>query len=147
MTLKQELMLAYALAGILLVVGVFSYAAYSAEPPDEPLRIMYQTVAGKVLFNHKAHFSPTHFGISCQDCHHHPYGEPELRSCVDCHQVVAEESGVPEACLGCHHIDLIRDVEISKSSDATHGQCWDCHDEYGAGPGAGSENCSGCHVL
>jgi hypothetical protein len=143
MTQKQEFKLAYALAGILLVVGIFSYAAYSAEPPDTPLRVMYQTVAGKVLFDHKAHFSPEHFGVSCQDCHHHPYDEPDLRSCVVCHQVVEEESGVPEACLDCHDIDEIEGMEMSKSSDAAHGQCIDCHDEYEAGP----VDCNGCHVL
>ncbi len=151
MTPKQEFKLAYALAGILLVVGIFSYAAYSAEPPEEPLRIMYQTVAGKVLFDHKAHFSAEHFGIDCQDCHHHPHqkksryphDDPNMRACVDCHQVVEEEPGVPETCFQCHGIDNVEGTKMSKSSDAAHGQCIGCHDEYEAGP----VDCNGCHVL
>ena len=71
MTPKKELQLAYRLAGILLVVGILSYIAASfAEPPVPPLRVMYTTVAGNVLFNHKTHFSPGEYSVSCQDCHH-----------------------------------------------------------------------------
>ena len=143
MTPKKELHLAYALAGILLVVGALSYAAYSPEPPEQPDRIMYQTVAGKVLFNHKAHFAPEQYGVSCEDCHHHPAAEPSLQACSDCHQVVEEDQGVPDACLECHAIEEIEGTEIIKSSDAAHTQCIGCHTEYEAGPA----DCSECHVL
>ncbi len=143
MTPKKELQLAYALAGVLLIVGIFSYAAFSAEPPDQPLRIMYRTVAGKVLFDHKAHFSPGQYGVSCEDCHHHPTDDPDFRACSVCHQVVEEGMGVPEACLDCHDSDEIEGTEMGKSSDAAHGQCIECHKAYEAGP----VDCSGCHVM
>ena len=55
MTSKKELKLAYALAIILLIVGVLSYAAFSEKVPEEPIRLMFKCVAGKVLFDHKIH--------------------------------------------------------------------------------------------
>ena len=124
MTSKRELKLAYALAGILLVVGIFSYAAFSAVQPDQPLRVMYSTVAGKVLFNHKAHFSPDGYGISCRDCHHHPAEDDiDLQSCSDCHQAVGKDQSVPKTCLDCHDSSDIEGTKIIKSADAAHGQC------------------------
>jgi len=48
---KKELRIAYGLAVILLIVGVISYAAFSAKVPEEPIRLMFQTAAGKVLFH------------------------------------------------------------------------------------------------
>ena len=44
--------IAYILIIVLLFVGVISYAAFPAKTPDEPIRLMYKTVAGKVLFDH-----------------------------------------------------------------------------------------------
>jgi hypothetical protein len=144
MTPKKELKLAYALAGILLIVGILSYAASSAEPPDQPLRIMYQTVAGKVLFDHKAHFSPGQYGASCEDCHHH-YEDADYRSCDVCHQEAPADSAysVPATCLECHNADShphpFEEPDYS-SCDACHQEvpadseysvpeaCLDCHD-------------------
>jgi hypothetical protein len=34
-------------------------------------------------------------------------------------------------------------MEMSKSSDAAHSQCIECHEAYGAGP----IDCNGCHVM
>ncbi|MGD2009937.1 MAG: hypothetical protein PVI76_02510, partial [Desulfobacterales bacterium] len=70
----KELQLAYRLAITLFVVGVagYAYTAFSAKPPGEPIRVMYKTTAGKVLFDHKTHSADAGYGISCYDCHHHP---------------------------------------------------------------------------
>ncbi len=147
MTPKKELKLAYALAGILLAVGILSYilssAISSAKPSEKPLRIMFQTVTGNVLFNHKAHYSPEGYGISCQDCHHHPGGDDtDYRACSDCHQGTKGDQAPPKACLDCHDADEIEGVEMSTSSDAAHSQCIGCHKDFGAGP----VDCNGCHV-
>jgi hypothetical protein len=134
---KKELQLAYALAGILLVVGILSYAASSAQPPVPPLRIVYQTVAGRVLFDHKAHFSPGDYSVSCQDCHH------DLRTYDDYNQVGGENRSVPEAGIESADAGKIEDVEVFKSGDEAHELCIGCHEEYEAGP----VDCQGCHVM
>jgi len=146
MTPKKELQLAYGMVIILLVVGFLSYTAFPAKTPEEPVRIMYKVVAGKVLFDHKTHTSDTGYGISCKDCHHHPESDEEaaLMACGDCHQAPKEGAQVPQSCSDCHEPDEIEDAEMSKTSDAFHSQCESCHQDAGAGP---EENrCSWCHV-
>ncbi|MBT8356986.1 MAG: cytochrome c family protein [Deltaproteobacteria bacterium] len=146
MTSKQELRLAYALAVILFVVGVLSYAmtAFSAKTPDIPMRLMFKGVAGKVLFDHKTHTEDAGYGIACVECHHHPEeGEEDYRACVDCHSLAEKEDALPEACGDCHEADEIEDSEITKRVDAFHMQCINCHKENEAGP----EKCASCHVI
>ena len=91
MTPKREMKIAYIIIIVLLFVGVISYAAFPAKAPEEPVRVMYKVVAGKVLFDHKAHTAESGYGLSCTDCHHHPEDEEEsLIACGDCHQIPAE---------------------------------------------------------
>ena len=125
---KIELKLAYGLAICFLVVGVLSYAAFSAKTPDEPIRLMFDVVAGKVLFDHKTHYSDTGYGISCGDCHH-TLSEDEYddaQSCSECHDPVEG------------------DEETPKRADAFHRQCGGCHEGYGAGPL--EKDCNACHI-
>jgi len=148
MTPKQELRLAYALATILFVVGVLSYAmtAFSAKTPDSPMRLMFKGMAGKVLFTHKTHTEDSGYGIACGECHHHPEDkedETEVRACGDCHSLAEKEDALPEACADCHEADEIEDSEITKRVDAFHFQCINCHKENEAGP----EKCESCHVM
>jgi hypothetical protein len=148
MTSKKELKLAYGLAIILLVLGVISYAAFPAKTPEEPVRIMYKIVAGKVLFDHKTHTSESGYGLSCNDCHHHPEDEDEsLRACGDCHQIPAEGEAAPQACNDCHEPDEIEDTEITKRADAFHSQCEECHKESDIGPIEDDARCSWCHFM
>ena len=92
MTTKKELQLAYRLAGILLVVGILSYITASfAAPPVPPYRVMYRSVTGNVLFDHKAHFSPGDYSVSCQDCHH------DSRTLEDYIQGKGEDRSISEA--------------------------------------------------
>jgi len=145
MTPKKELQLAYGLIIILFLVGVISYAGFPAKTPDQPVRIMYKGVAGKVLFDHKTHASEAGYGLSCSDCHHHPEDEDtSLRACGDCHQALVEGQEFPESCTECHEPDEIEDSEIIKKTDAFHSQCEECHQESGAGPE--KNRCSWCHV-
>ncbi len=151
MSLKKELKLAYGLAIILLVVGVISYAAFPAKAPEEPVRIMYKVVAGKVLFDHKAHTAESGYGLSCRDCHHHPEDpedeEDSLLACGDCHQIPAEGEAVPQACDECHEPDEIEDSEMTKRADAFHSQCEECHKDSDIGPVEDDERCSWCHFM
>jgi hypothetical protein len=146
MNSHRELKLVYGLAILLFVVGIFSYAitAFSAKPPDDPIRIMYQTAAGKVLFDHKTHYAPTGYAVSCYDCHHHPpEDEMALRACGDCHTLPENRELAVETCIECHDEDIMDYVDMLKRADAFHVQCVDCHNAVGAGP----VDCNSCHVL
>jgi hypothetical protein len=125
---KIELKLAYGLAICSLFVGVLCYAAFPAKTSDEPVRLMFDVAAGKVLFDHKTHYADTGYGISCGDCHH-TLDEDEYadaQSCSECHDPVEG------------------DEEMPKRADAFHQQCTGCHEGYGAGPL--EKECSACHV-
>jgi Zn finger protein HypA/HybF involved in hydrogenase expression len=121
MTSKGEQSLALALAAILLVVGIVCYAAFAQKAPEEPVRLMFKTTAGKVLFDHKTHVSDDGYAIACDDCHH-------------------EEQDETMSCSGewCHGPD-----SDPKRGDALHMNCKGCHEDMGAGP----VECAACHVL
>lgn len=149
MTPKRDLQIAYILIVVFFFVGVISYAAFPAKTPDEPIRLMYKTVAGKVLFDHKTHYTESGYALACNECHHHPE-EPEdeeeaLVKCGYCHQVPAEGQTYPESCLDCHEAEDLEESEMIKTSDAFHSQCESCHQEVEAGPE--EERCSWCHVM
>ena len=125
MALKKEQQFALVAAVILLLVGIISYSAFSAKVPEQPVRIMFDSIAGKVLFSHKTHLDDTGYGISCGDCHHMlEEGDTEAQTCLECHELVSEDEDVP------------------KRSEAFHLQCIGCHEEIEAGP----MECDMCHV-
>mgnify|MGYP000309588733 CR=1 FL=1 len=143
MTSKKELQLAYRLAIILFLVGAISYAAIPAKSMDQPVRVMFTSAAGKVLFHHKTHFGDTGFGVSCNDCHHHPGDETGNRACGDCHGKAEEIEAVQQTCEECHEPEDVDLETVPGRADAFHTQCIACHQEYEAGP----EECSQCHVM
>jgi len=126
---KLQLKLAYGLAIYLLFVGVLCYAAFPAKTPAEPVRLMFDVTAGKVLFDHKTHSADTGYGLSCGDCHH---------------TLSEDEYADAGSCTECHDPDE-GDEEIPKRADAFHQQCTGCHEGYGAGPL--EKECSACHVM
>jgi len=124
---RKELKLAYVLAIGLLAVGAVCYAAFAVQPPDEPLRLMFRTTAGKVLFDHKVHHSVSGYGVSCGDCHH---------------TLSEDEYEDAQSCSECHDPDE-GDEEVPKRADAFHQQCIGCHEQFEAGP----IECAQCHVM
>ena len=122
MTSKNEQALAFALAAILLVVGVVCYAAFPQESPEEPVRIMFKSTAGKILYDHKTHTADEGYGVACDDCHHEEQEDGSM-SCSgeDCHGPESEPT----------------------RGDALHTNCKGCHEESGAGP----VECAACHVM
>ncbi len=126
---KIELKLAYGLAIYLLFVGVLCYAAFPAKTPAEPVRLMFDVTAGKVLFDHKTHYADNGYGVSCGDCHH---------------TLEEDEYADAQSCSECHDPDE-GDEETPKRADAFHQQCTGCHEGYGAGPL--EKECSACHVM
>ena len=123
---KKEITLAYALAGLLLLVAVVGYAAYPIKLPEPPLRIMFKSIAGNVLLDHREHTSDKGYGIKCTDCHHD----------------IDKEGQKPSPCGECHKAQE-GEGEGPLRSDAFHKQCKGCHEDGGMGP----VNCSACHVL
>lgn len=141
---NKEMRFAVGLAVVLLIIGVFCYAAFSAKAPEEPIRMMFTASAGKVLFQHKIHTVPSGYGASCYDCHHHPEeDEAAIRACGDCHDASGDLEGVMATCMECHYEDEIEGYEISKRGDAFHNQCINCHKDFGNGP----LECTECHVM
>ncbi|MDL2328527.1 cytochrome c family protein [Desulfosarcina sp. OttesenSCG-928-A07] len=148
MTSKKQLLFAYGLAIHLLLVAIICYAAFPVTAPAEPVRIMYQTTAGKVLFDHATHAGATGYSLSCFDCHHHPMGDQNaMTSCSECHPAAVEEGEQPLTCLNCHNGKDIRDTPILSRTDALHKGCTDCHAEFEKGPVMDANSCSRCHVI
>ncbi len=148
MTSKKHRMIVYGVAAHLLFIAIVCYAAFPVEQPETPIRLMYQTNAGKVLFDHQTHTGEKGYSLDCFDCHHHPPDDEEaLVGCGECHLPEPEEGVVPESCLECHDESDVEDSEYPKRADAFHQQCIECHDQYEQGPQSGSENCSKCHVM
>lgn len=144
MTSKRQLFFAYGLAIHLLLVSIICYAAFPPEAPSQPMRAMYRTAAGNVLFDHQTHISEQGYGLACADCHHHPSdAEESLLSCKKCHQTLPDDQGYPESCLDCHDEDEIEDSKVINNVDAAHQQCIGCHEEYEAGP----TECAKCHLV
>ncbi|MBW1720900.1 MAG: cytochrome c3 family protein [Deltaproteobacteria bacterium] len=124
MGVRKEQIVAYWIAGIFFVIGVVCYAAFPEKAPEQPVRIMFKSTGGKVLFSHKVHTSDEGYGIECMDCHHD----------------LEEEGDLPAACGECHEPDS---EDPMKRSDALHTQCIGCHKEEGGGP----VDCNECHML
>ena len=126
MTTKRELQIAYGMAIVLFIAGVLSYTAFSQEPPEQPYRQMFQSSAGKVLFDHQEHLAESGYGIDCMDCHHNLEDDPEGEyNCGECQEAGGDSEDLPNR------------------MDAFHDQCIVCHDDAGAGP----TDCNACHVL
>jgi len=147
MTPKKELQLAKWITVILLGIGILSYGfvAFTTKSKDEPVRVMYKTPGGKVLFDHKTHASETKYGLSCRDCHHHPENEEDaIRSCNFCHVNPDKDQSVNPNCLECHDQEDVEGVETNNLVDSTHsrGECIKCHTEFGKGP----VKCEECHA-
>lgn len=123
MKVQTEQIVAYALGIILLVVGIVCYAAFPVETPDQPIRIMFKSTTGNILFDHKVHAAKSGYGIACSDCHHN----------------LENEGDKPPACGECHEVD---GEDPIKRSDAFHQNCRGCHEDGSAGP----VECSACHV-
>ncbi len=141
MTSKNEVKLAYVLAGIFLVVGVLCYAAFSATPPEEPIRLALQASTGRVVFDHQTHAQD--YGLECGACHHHPMDASETQSCGVCHNL-PEDGSAPSSCLDCHDPEDFDISTVPNRADAFHGQCAGCHLNNGAGPM--KDDCGLCHV-
>lgn len=144
MSSKKERDIAIGLAVVLLIVGVMCYGAFPAKKPDQPIRVFYRTLGGKVLFDHKAHADESGYGVACSDCHHHPEGdEAANRACGTCHPKASGQE-LSQTCLECHDKDEVESTEMMKRADSFHKQCAGCHEQNDSGPKG--QECSLCHL-
>lgn len=89
MTSKKDLQIASLLAVVLFITGITCYAAFPPPSPEEPVRLMFQNVTGKVLFTHGVHSQD--YDLSCVDCHHN-IEDDEVYSRKECHGTTGDES-------------------------------------------------------
>ena len=146
MTSKKELKAAYILAFVLLAVAVLSYTAFSRTAPDDadpPARMMFDCVAGSVMFGHGEHTDDSGYGLECSSCHHHPEDDESAnQACGACHNL-PEDGSLPQSCLECHDEGDFDASVVIKRSEAFHKQCIGCHVENDAGPL--EKDCNLCH--
>lgn len=121
MTLKKDLKITLVLAIVLLITGIVCYASFPPPAPEEPVRLMFQNAAGKVLFGHMTHKAD--YDLSCVDCHHN-IEDDEVYNCSECHEATGDE-------------------DMPGRADAFHDQCKGCHEDAGAGP----VECNSCHAI
>jgi len=137
MDIKKERIIACCAAAALFVIGVVCYAAFpDKQPEDKPVRVMFQSTAGKVLFAHRGHSDNTikeNYNLECKECHcywdKNKSEKPLSCSSTDCHPI---EGG---------------DEKKPKRADALHDRCIGCHEDTGHGPGHLPNECSECHVI
>lgn len=120
MTSQPNLKISIFVMIVFFVGGIVCYAAFSPPDPAEPVRLMFQNKAGKVLFGHDNHIYGYGYD-DCMECHHN-LEDDEIYNCSECH-------------------DDIGDDYMPKRSDAFHMQCQGCH-EYDGGP----VDCNACHA-
>jgi len=120
MTSNKEKLIAYAITMVMLLIGVVGYTAFCEKVPDTPYRVLFQSMAGKVQFDHMEHVKD--YGLACNDCHHN----------------LSEGETDPDTCGSCHLPDADDPI---KRSDAFHKQCIGCHKD------GGPTQCNGCHLL
>lgn len=145
MVSEKERKFAYCFAAVLFAVGVICYTAFSAQKPDEPVRLMYENVGGNVMFDHKVHSGESGYVDSCYACHHHPEeNEDAIKACTDCH-TLPEDGSLPALCMDCHEEGEVDTGNMKKSRmDTYHLQCAGCHETEEAGPGP--DDCKACHL-
>jgi predicted CXXCH cytochrome family protein len=138
---KRELNPVYVSTIALFVVGLI-FNSISVGALEQPLRVVFQSVTGRVLFDHQTHLGKDAKRFSCRDCHHHPMQGADTRGCGVCHSPPPEGKIAPGACFDCHEADAIKELQMTKRPDAFHALCINCHKKKEAGP----VECSGCHA-
>lgn len=136
---KKSLKIAYAVAGICIVVAVIAYAAASALQVEEPERVHFKSTGQEnVLFEHRGHLA--HYG-------------DDGYSCTDCHHEIAGTIGkMEDSCGTCHESGTMGTPAFGEEGLFDHDMhaqvfgfsCTDCHhemDDFGMDP----QECSNCH--
>ena len=116
MTTRIEKILVIVFLVVFSTLGVIGYSIRDAEPK----KIVLQSQAGTVIFNHAAHL--------------------EYAECNSCHHTMTDKTEKPKPCRQCHNAQ--KSGSDVSPSDAFHGDCGECHDEV-----RDSQNCKMCHKI
>ena len=109
---------------IIISLSLVGILGYLSKDTGSPVRVLFRTKGGNVIFSHKTHLSD--YGIECVKCHHDT-GKKEY-DCRKCHS------------KGTDHDNLCSDRAIHKQCIGAN--CIDCHKEE---TGMDEKNCKACH--
>ena len=121
--------IAFVVLLVCLVMGVVAFNLRDAQaPPEDPVRVFYDSKGGYVVFDHAAHAQWEDGG--CIVCHHYDGDDDEKENCRDCH----EENDIPI-------IDAYHQKGEDYLEEEDFQSCMSCHEAKGRDP----KNCRGCH--
>ena len=116
----------YLPALIIAIFAILALIGYTQEESGSPVRVLFKTQGGAVIFGHQTHASD--YGIECVKCHHKNdlTGENKY-DCRFCHR------------SGTDYDKLCDSRPIHKQCIGAN--CIDCHNESGMD----TKDCKSCH--
>ncbi|MDY6969171.1 MAG: cytochrome c3 family protein [Spirochaetota bacterium] len=115
------------LLGVIIILAIVGIIGYSIGGSGSPIRVLFKTKGGPVVFDHKTHSEENGYGIKCDKCHHETEDEM-VYNCRSCHKPgteydsICEDKAPHKQCIGAN--------------------CIECHKEEGME----SDNCKQCHM-
>ncbi|MFH1886919.1 MAG: cytochrome c3 family protein [Pseudomonadota bacterium] len=132
---KKERRIAYVVLVVAFLVGTVSMVSFAGKTPEEPVRILFQTNAGRVIFDHQVHAAGDGYGLDCQGCHHAA-------------TVGTGPVDTAEVCWKCHDFDddtyNMENFNHIGHYEEYAQDCLECHGERDFDPQA-LRACTSCH--
>ena len=118
----------FALA-LIIVLAIIGIIGYSIKSSGSPIKVLFKTKGGIVIFDHRIHSSKNEYNIKCQMCHHN---------------MEDEKSALGWKCRICHGPG--KECDLCCEDDPVHKQCIgsnciNCHKQEGMD----ASDCNLCH--
>jgi len=131
-------------AVVIIVTAAVGILGYSLEDEQraEPLRMLYETTAGPVVFDHQLHATSGSYDLECRKCHHletHLSFEADEGPVVFDHQAHGREGSGME-CRECHHLTTHLSFENDRGGVVFDHQTHSTSADYDLG-------CDDCHHM
>ena len=111
---------------IIAVCAVIGIIGYSLESTGNPIRVLFKTKGGPVVFDHRAHLDE--YYLECNKCHHEEGNDEKIMNCRECHnrgnedyKDICEDRAIHKLCVGANCIDC------HNENDMDTGDCKSCH--------------------
>ncbi len=112
---------------LIVIFAVLGIVGYSLKSTGNPIRVLFKTKGGPVVFDHRTHDSE--YDIKCDACHHEVDSEDsKYPACRECHRKgieeykdICEDRPIHKLCIGANCIDC------HKKNDMDTGDCKSCH--------------------
>ncbi len=108
---------------IIVICAVLGIIGYSMKSSGNPIRVLFKTSGGPVVFDHREHIE---YEIECKDCHHEI--DEKEDNCRACHNKgnedykdLCEDRPIHKLCIGANCIDC------HKENDLDTDDCKACH--------------------